>query len=383
MSEPLPRILVVDDEEAILETMTFTFMDGYEVLTSTDAERGLTLLEQNAPVSVVITDQRMPGMTGSEFLAKVYERFPETTRIILTGFADMKSTVQAINDGHIYAYVNKPWEPDELKQIVKRAYDHHRLLTENARLLEDLSRAKQVLQAVMDRLDTGAIAIDGEGIVLAINRVALQVFGTNDAVDPIGQPINALMSSDEVATVGETVRKLADEEGGHFEDVEFKVKGTATRMRISVQTLFDGDEVKFGRVILFREVSHEPLRRRFDEMLAALGTEDGALRPRLETTLDALKGFAEELRANGVDSAGMAQLAERVSRGRTAIQSWMDVDDALLREDYPDAQLLLDRMRVASQRWPSDQELPDRVRTLAERVEAYYESGENPKQAVL
>ena len=75
----------------------------------------------------MISDQRMPEMTGVEFLARVYERHPNTVRIILTGFADMDATIGAINDGHVYAYVTKPWEPDQLKQVVRRAVEHHRL----------------------------------------------------------------------------------------------------------------------------------------------------------------------------------------------------------------------------------------------------------------
>ena len=84
-----PRILVVDDEEAILETMSFTFEDDYEVLTSSSARDALALLEREGPVAVVISDQRMPEMTGVEFLARVFALHPTTVRIILTGFADM------------------------------------------------------------------------------------------------------------------------------------------------------------------------------------------------------------------------------------------------------------------------------------------------------
>ena len=158
-----PRLLVVDDEEAILETMTFTFMDAYEVITSNDARRALELLEENAPVAAVITDQRMPNMTGVEFLAHVLERHPETVRIMLTGFADMEATVRAINDGQVYAYVNKPWEPDQLKQVVKRAVEHHNLLVENRRLLEDLSRANSFLALTGQTENLAALV--GAGLV--------------------------------------------------------------------------------------------------------------------------------------------------------------------------------------------------------------------------
>jgi hypothetical protein len=79
----------------------------------------------------------------------------------------------------------------------------------------------------------------------------------------------------------------------------------------------------------------------------------------------------------------MAELTERASRSATAIDHWLAVDDALARDDYPDAQLLRERMRVATSRWPLQDRLPERVLELARRVEAYYESGENPKQPVL
>src|SRR5512147_3121389 len=93
------RILIVDDEEAILETMAFTFEDDYDVLTAASAPEALGLLDTNGPIAAVITDQRMPEMTGVEFLARVCERHPNTTRIILTGYADGDAMVRAINEG--------------------------------------------------------------------------------------------------------------------------------------------------------------------------------------------------------------------------------------------------------------------------------------------
>jgi hypothetical protein len=79
----------------------------------------------------------------------------------------------------------------------------------------------------------------------------------------------------------------------------------------------------------------------------------------------------------------VGELSERLSRTLTAMENWLDVDEALRQEDYPDAQLLQDRMRVARARWPLPDQLPARVQELARRVEDYYESGENPKQPVL
>jgi hypothetical protein len=79
----------------------------------------------------------------------------------------------------------------------------------------------------------------------------------------------------------------------------------------------------------------------------------------------------------------MAELGERISRTRTAIEHWLAVDDALVREGYPDAQQLRERMRIALSRWPLPEEVPERVRALSRRVESYYQTGENPGQPVL
>jgi len=377
----LPKLLVVDDEEAILETMTFTFDDDYEVVTSTDARRALDLMAEHAPISVVITDQRMPDMTGSEFLAEVYARYPETSRIILTGFADMASTVDAINDGHVYAYVNKPWEPDELKQIVRRAYEHHALTVENRRLLDELSQSNQFLEAVIDRLATGALAVDSEGVVRAANQAARQVLRL--PADPRGVAMSDVMQREGLEPLSEMITRLADEGEGHFEDAEIRVGEGARRVRLSLETLENGDGHPFGRVFMFKEVSHEPLQRRFDEILVDVGECPDALRPRLEQALGEIALLVKDLGESGIISPGMAELSARSQRAQTAIQSWLDVDDQLAGEDYPDAQLLRDRIQLGMQRWPAGDLIPERVQQLAKRVEAYYESGENPRERVL
>jgi CheY-like chemotaxis protein len=381
MSQPeRPRILIVDDEEAILETMTFTFMDLYEVLTTSDPTKAMSILEENQPVSVVITDQRMPGMTGVELLKEVYENFPETVRIILTGFADSEATIKAINDGHIYGYINKPWEPDELKTIVRRATELHALSLENRRLVDDLRNANLFLAAVMDRLRTGAIAIDRDGIVRAVNKPAVAFIGLEE--DIRGIRIDDVMASQQLAELGEKVRLLANESGGSFEEVDLDVGG-GHRLRFSSQALAGEDGETFGRVILFKEISHEPLTRDFEEIVGQVSATKGALRGELESARVALTALDERVSEARVESASMSELVERVSRTRTAIGNWLDVDDSLVGEEFPDAQLLRDRLNVASQRWPSAESSPERVVALAQAVEEYYETGENPRERIL
>jgi PAS domain S-box-containing protein len=379
-----PRILIVDDEEAILETMTFTFMDLYEVLTTSDPTAALQIIEENQPISVVITDQRMPGMTGVELLREIYDRFPETVRIILTGFADSEATIRAINDGHIYGYVNKPWEPDELKTIVRRAVELHSLALENRRLVEDLREANFFLGAVMDRLRTGAIALDREGIIRAVNKPASAFIGLEE--DVRGRPIGEVLGREHLEELGQRVMALAEESGGSFEEVDIGA-GAGHRVRVSSQVMVDDAGEAMGRVILFKEISHEPLTRNLEEITGRVSetksAAPGALREALETALGELSSLGARVAQVGVESANMSELRERVSRTQTAIRNWLDIDDALAGDEYPDAQLLRDRLRVAAQRWPRSEALPEGIVALAKAVEDYYESGENTRDRIL
>ncbi len=377
----LPRILVVDDEEAILETMAFTFESEYEVLTALDARKALTLLDDRAPVAAVITDQRMPEMTGVEFLARVCRRHPSTTRIILTGFADMDAIVQAINEGHVYAYVAKPWEPEELKQVVRRAVEHHRLLLENEKLLGDLKHTNLFLEAAMDEIPMGAVAVDARSVVRAANRTAREYVGLE--TDPRGQTLDEVLAAAPLSRMRTVARELSDGGEGRFEELELSMRGCPLRLRLSVRNLSDASGRSLGRVILLREISHEPLRRRLDEIEQELLDPDPGIRKRLEQAVEEMRRLTGEVRGRRIRSPGMEELGERISRMQTAVENWLAVDEALAREEYPDARVLVDRMRLALARWPSPEQLPEPIRELARRVESYYESGENSGQSVL
>ena len=378
---PRPQILVVDDEEAILETMTFTFEDDYEVHTSTDARRALELLDEREDVAVVLTDQRMPNMSGVEFLKEVWKRHPATVRMILTGFADMDAIIEAINDGHVYAYIAKPWEPDHLKQVMKQAVKHYELTVENERLLTDLKHANVYLEAVMDQLDTGALAMDADGIIQASNRPVRDYLALEGELR--GRALKDVIEAHGLRDLGGAIYRLAEDESQTYDEVDVTVAERAHRLRVAVHNLSDPSRETFGRVVLFREISHEPLRRRFDEIVNGVARCSENLRPVLEDSRTALRSLADEAGSLHMDTSGLGELGERITRTVTAIENWLDVDDALAGESYPDAQLLQDRMRIATARWPAPDRVPGKVRELARGVADYYESGENPKKRLL
>ncbi len=139
-------ILVVDDEEAILESLEFTLGDEYRVYTAKTGEEGLGILEREE-IALVISDQVMPGMSGVEFLERVIERNPRTMRMMLTGYTDVSALVHAINEGQIYRYIAKPWEPDELRINIRRALETYELHAHNRQLTADLEAANERLRA--------------------------------------------------------------------------------------------------------------------------------------------------------------------------------------------------------------------------------------------
>jgi PAS domain S-box-containing protein len=322
----------------------------------------------------------MPKMTGVELLKSVYERFPATVRIILTGFADAEATVKAINDGHIYGYVNKPWEPEELKTIVRRAVELHDLTMLNGRLVDELRDANLFLAAVMDKLRTGAIAVDRDGVVRAVNQPARAFLGLGE--DVTGKSIASVMKTKGLEELAATVRALEEDAGGTFEEVDLPV-GPGHRVRISSQAMTDESGAQMGRVVMFKEISHEPLTRRLEEIVDRLMDVEGPLRAELEAAQNSLAELAGRVAAAGVESANMAELAQRVSRTQTAIGNWLDVDDAMANEEYPDVAMLQNRLALASKRWPRSDALPKKVVELARSVESYYESGENPRERIL
>jgi two-component system, probable response regulator PhcQ len=140
------KILVVDDEPHVTQAMKrLLFKEGFEVLTAQSAEEALGLLAQK-PIDVVISDEKMPGMSGSDFLALVYNKYPETVRIILTGHADLDMALKAINQGQIYRFLIKPVNEIELKAAIRQAIQHHELITESRRLLNTVRQQQTLIQ---------------------------------------------------------------------------------------------------------------------------------------------------------------------------------------------------------------------------------------------
>ncbi|MFT6865465.1 MAG: response regulator RpfG family c-di-GMP phosphodiesterase [Cyclobacteriaceae bacterium] len=131
----LVKILYVDDEQGNIDYFKTVFRREYEVLTAKSGKEGLETLQKHPEISVILTDQRMPRMTGIEFLKNSMEISLDPVRILVTGYADMDTVIKAINQGHIFYYISKPWTFDEMKIVVSRAIENYRLTKTNKELL--------------------------------------------------------------------------------------------------------------------------------------------------------------------------------------------------------------------------------------------------------
>ncbi|MBX9852611.1 MAG: response regulator [Cytophagaceae bacterium] len=143
-------ILYVDDEQNNLTSFKATFRNTYKILTAISAEEGRKILDENASdIQIVITDQRMPGMTGVEFLCSIIKDHPDPIRILLTGYSDIQAVIDAINKGQIYQYISKPWEEQQLKITIEKAFEVFSLREENKELIKSLLQANKQLEFLL------------------------------------------------------------------------------------------------------------------------------------------------------------------------------------------------------------------------------------------
>ncbi len=197
-------LLLVDDEENIVAALVRLLRrDGYTILKAYSAAEGLELLSKHA-VGVIISDQRMPGMTGSQFLTQAKELYPDTVRIVLSGYTELNSVTDAINRGAIYKFLTKPWDDDLLRENVQEAFYRYEVEQENVRLANELQVANDALslmnrnlemrvqektrelmlninallvsQEMLEQLPVAVIGVGEDGLIAVANQMAHTLF---------------------------------------------------------------------------------------------------------------------------------------------------------------------------------------------------------------
>jgi CheY-like chemotaxis protein len=203
-----PKMLVVDDEPDNLDLLYRTFRRDFNVIKAESGIRALEVLGIEGEVAVIISDQRMPEMKGTEFLSKTVPQFPNTVRIILTGFTDIEDLVDAINSGQVYKYITKPWDPNELKMVVQKAAETYEVLKQRT---EELHRAQTQIQLLATIMQTAA---DFPSLEATLEPIATAVSDNFLADACILQLVegNVLMPTQGIHTSGQNVENwLADD----------------------------------------------------------------------------------------------------------------------------------------------------------------------------
>lgn len=142
------NVLYVDDEEHNLISFKATFRIKYKIYTAISGEDAIKIMDDK-PIDIIITDQRMPNMTGVEFLESILDSHPEPMRILLTGYADLNAVIDAVNKGKIFHYLTKPWNEDELDITIQRAYDIYKLRKDEKELTEKLGVTNSQLEFLL------------------------------------------------------------------------------------------------------------------------------------------------------------------------------------------------------------------------------------------
>lgn len=243
------KILFVDDEPNILRALRRLFIDedNYELFIAESGDEGLEILEREEGVCVVVSDYRMPGMNGVEFLSKVHERWPQTIRIVLSGYADTASVVEAINIGHIYKFIPKPWNDDELRVNLHNAVETCRLNKNNEQLSVQLAQRNKEL---------GAVNIDLEETVkerteaLELRSQVLQL--SQDILDTLPVAVIGIDIDDNIVQANACANKLLiakgvllGEKASHFLSTDLlafleqvKIEGNSQGTAVSSGQLF-------------------------------------------------------------------------------------------------------------------------------------------------
>ena len=224
-------VLFVDDEAAVLSAMRRIFRKTeVNVLVANSGAEGLRIMETHS-VNVVVSDQRMPSMSGTQFLKAVRDRYPHTLRCILSGYAEMEAVVAAINDGHVYRFIAKPWDDADVRDAVtecldvaiERAAEHvakialhdkaAELESKNDHMAKLVTRQESLLassRSVLDQLPVSLAVLDALGRVIYTNRSFVAEFGHLPGVALGGPAGEHLARAAQAPITGETQLRMED-----------------------------------------------------------------------------------------------------------------------------------------------------------------------------
>jgi PAS domain S-box-containing protein len=314
------RILLVDDEPQVLLALEDLLGDAFAVLKTGSPEEALNMIANDREIAVVISDQRMPQMTGDELLARI-DAACDAKRILVTAFADLSAVIHAVNDGKLFAYVTKPWNPNDLVLTVQKAADHFRLT-------QELARERRLLGSILHSLDEGIVAADREGNTLLFNAQAAKILGTSERhVNPHtwARDFGVFTTDRKQCLPAATDPLLRAVAGERADEIETWVKNGSARGATVAMTgtpLVGEHNDVMGGVAVLRDVTRQrDLETRLSQAqkMEAIGRLAGGVAHDFNNLLVVIQGYAELLREELLEQdSKRADLEEILQAARRA-----------------------------------------------------------------
>lgn len=240
-------VLCVDDEENVLNSLRRLLRrENYRVLTAANGYDALNLIRSET-VHLILSDQRMPSMNGTDLLAAVCAESPHTVRMVLSGYADVATIIESINQGHIFRFLGKPWNDDDLKANLRIGLEQYELLASHRQLTEELARKNreleqltanledlveertaclQMAQDALEHLSLPVMGISTDGMVAVLNQACRNLLGKS-CRPAVGMAAIDVLPDD----VGEAWRRRTKEGQAEELEIESQIKGTLCRVR--------------------------------------------------------------------------------------------------------------------------------------------------------
>ncbi len=278
------KVLFVDDEKNIVRALTRLFMDeSFEVLTAVSGQEGLECLRGNDNVGLVVSDQRMPGMSGVEFLEQVREQAPEALRIVLTGYADVDAAMGAINRGGAFRYITKPWDDEQLLKDIREAVELYELKQENKRM------------AAVIREQKGKLAQWNKSLQTKVKEQTRDLFAKNKELNSVNKLLKS--SFDNTLRAFSNLMELRDQSSSRHAEMVAKLAE-----KIAERTGIGEDEIEIVRVAaLLHDIGKMGARNEF----SLVNKEDPGDAEKAEYLLHCVRGQSavdsiESLRDAGI-----------------------------------------------------------------------------------
>ncbi|HYW22260.1 MAG TPA: SpoIIE family protein phosphatase [Nodularia sp. (in: cyanobacteria)] len=312
------KLMVVDDEQDNLDLLYRTFRRDFQVYKANHALTALEILDKEGEMAVIISDQRMPEMNGTEFLSLTVERFPDTIRILLTGFTDVEDLVAAINSGQVFKYITKPWSPEQLKVLVEQATDTYCLVKKRTRELSRALRRESLFNAVTTAIRE---SLDYDSMLQKIVATIGQTFATTCC---LLRPVESDRLTAEEFCYQDSNSSLPD---GAYDPSLLIEKVLQTRHYQLTQDTYDGNHCQQMVVPLSYQ----------QHLLAVLAIYQwGNHQPWQDEEIQLIAGVAEQA-ALALSQAKLYQrLQEKQAQLGTELEVARQIQNNLLRQTLPD-----------------------------------------------